>query len=200
MSQEDQIVEKICSNKLCLEIAPGKGKFLKIDPINRVGIEINKSLSEELQSSGLNCINANFFSYETDAKYDVVYARNFIEHLHPSDLASFLAKCDSLLSPNGHIVLVTPVESVIWRTASHIRPYPPIALKKLLYLETEQYLFPSSKISKSYLAKSYCTFRIKSSRLLSFVLFLVFNFLNRGQVLSSAPFFGSHYITILSSF
>lgn len=197
MNQESLIVEKICANKECLEIAPGKGRFLQIDPKRRIGIEVNSELAIDLQGRGLKCVCADFFRYQSSRSYEVVYARNIIEHLSPSELVSFLDKCKKIAEAKGKIVLITPVETVIWRTASHVRPYPPISLLKLLSSATERYLINDNDLSGLRFVSSYCTFKTGRQRVPALLAFILFNILNSGKAISKAPPFASHYITIL---
>ncbi|MDB4683216.1 class I SAM-dependent methyltransferase [bacterium] len=197
MNQESYFVENLCQNKKCLEIAPGIGKFLSVDPSNRTGIEIDNSLCMSLEDNGLKCINADFFKFKVLSKFDILYSRNFIEHLNPDQLVDFLKKSADLLAPDGKLILITPVETVIWRTASHIRPYPPVSLYKLLNSKTENYI-RKNQINLT-VDNAYCTFKIKGFRIASRIAFLLFNWLNNGSVMSSSPPFASHYIIILSS-
>jgi SAM-dependent methyltransferase len=197
--QEKLIVERICKEKICLDIGPGEGKFIMRDPYRRFGIDIDKYVCENLRIKKLNCWNGRLNEFQ-NTKFplpDVIYSRNLIEHLYPKELALFLSECSGILRKKGQIVIITPVESVIWRTASHIRPYPPISIKKLLESPTESYLF--SGIHRPLdlkIIRVYCTFNVFGSKILSMIIWFVYNKITT-KIPSFPPIFSRHYIVVL---
>ena len=132
-------VRELCKNKKCLELGPGQGQFLMADPANRIGLDINEKIVCRLQEKGLQCLHGTADSIPNHFKntFDIIYIRNLIEHLNPSQLAQCLKSLEGLCVSDASIILITPCESRIWATASHIRPYPPISIYKLLTSPTE---------------------------------------------------------------
>jgi SAM-dependent methyltransferase len=75
-----------------------------------------------------------------DQSFEAIHAAQVIEHFDSSDAAAFLAEASRVLMPGGVIVLSTPGVRNVWDTFSHVRPYTPTALRKLLASETESYI------------------------------------------------------------
>ena len=124
-----------------LDIGCGEGNFLRREPNSRIGVDIDPALVERCRSKGLEsyCMSATKLDFP-DATFDAIHAAELIEHFDPTTAIRFLSEAARVLRPGSIIYLTTPGENYIWNTFSHIRPYPPMAFKKLLGHTTEGYL------------------------------------------------------------
>lgn len=129
------------SGRKTLDVGCGEGEFLKKDPSNRVGADIDENLVRRCIGMGLvaHCMSATDLGFP-DQCFDAVHAAELIEHLDPSAAVRFLAESARVLKPGGIVYLTTPGERYVWNTFSHIKPYPPIAFKKLLGSSTEGFI------------------------------------------------------------
>lgn len=124
-----------------LDVGCGEGHFLRKDRANRVGVDIDGSLVERCAQAGLDArvMSATELSFP-EATFDAVHAAELIEHLEPAAAVKFLQGAAHVLRPGGLIYLTTPGLNNVWNTFSHVRPYPPIAFKKLLEKSTEGFI------------------------------------------------------------
>lgn len=124
-----------------LDVGVGEGLFVAQDPDRFTGIDIDMYLVEKCQQKGLNVQLMSAFKLDfPNDTFDAVHASQLIEHFTPSDATLFLCEASRVLKPTGIIYLTTPGVRNVWNTFSHIRPYPPMAFKKLLSKNTEGYL------------------------------------------------------------
>jgi SAM-dependent methyltransferase len=112
-----------------------------MDPKRFVGLDCDPMLVDECRRQGLRAEvgSAQELRFQ-DAEFDVVRAAQLIEHLTPEQGARFLAEAARVLKPGGRVFLTTPGVRNAWNTFSHIRPYPPMAFRKLLSQSTEGYI------------------------------------------------------------
>lgn len=127
--------------KKTLDVGCGEGEFLKKDPVNRVGVDIDADLVRECEGKGLvaHCMSATELTFP-DQTFDAVHGAELIEHLDPQNAVRFLAESARVLKPGGIVYLTTPGERYVWNTFSHLKPYPPIAFEKLLGKSTEGFI------------------------------------------------------------
>lgn len=139
--KKDPFFVKYLMGKKVLDIGCGRGEFLAREPGNFVGVDIDPSLVSQCQQRGLSahCMSALALKFP-DASFDAVHAAQLIEHFAPADAARFITEAARVLRPGGHLFITTPGVRNVWNTFSHIRPYPPSAIAKLLSSETESYL------------------------------------------------------------
>ncbi len=118
--------------KKVLDVGCGKAELLKNDKKNIFGLEINRDLVERAKSEGLKVIQGNVthLPFE-DNSFDVVFCRNVIEHLFPNEAYKMFKEIKRVLKGGGLILLISPMPKNIWNTFGHIKPYPPMAIKKL---------------------------------------------------------------------
>lgn len=128
-------------NRKVLDVGCGTGEFLAKEKINRVGVDIDGELVRCCRARGLDahCMNATELQFP-DESFDAVHSAELIEHLEPKVAAQFLSEAARVINPQGLVYLTTPGEHSIWNTFSHVRPYPPIAFKKLLGKNTEGFI------------------------------------------------------------
>ena len=124
-----------------LDVGCGEGEFLKKDPSNRVGVDIDEDLVRRCVEKGLmaHCMSATDLGFPSQC-FDAVHAAELIEHLDPATAVRFLAESARVLKPGGVVYITTPGEQYVWNTFSHIKPYPPIAFEKLLGSSTEGFI------------------------------------------------------------
>lgn len=60
----------------------------------------------DLVSNTIHCIEQDFFSYQSDFKYDLVYSIGFIEHFE--DTLDVIKRHVELLSENGDLLIILP--------------------------------------------------------------------------------------------
>lgn len=130
--KKNPLFEIFMKGRKVLDIGCGEGNLLKKDRDNIYGIDINKTLIEKLQLEGLlvKYGDATKIPFE-DNFFDVVHCSNVIEHLLPSEAHKMFLEMQRVLKSNGKIILITPMPKTVWNTFGHIKPYPPMAIKKL---------------------------------------------------------------------
>lgn len=124
-----------------LDVGCGEGEFLVRDEFNTVGVDLDPDLVSRCRERGLTayCMSALALEFP-DASFDAIHAAQLIEHFSPAEAVRFLAEAARVLRPGGHLFLTTPGIRNVWGSFSHVRPYPPVAFKKLLIRATENYL------------------------------------------------------------
>ena len=66
----------------------------------------NLEIHNGLPSDTIHCIEHDFFSYQSDIKYDLVYSIGFIEHFE--DTSDVIKRHVDLLADNGNLLIVLP--------------------------------------------------------------------------------------------
>ena len=132
---------KYLAGRCVLDIGAGEGDFVARDPARFVGIDIEPRLVEHCRGRGLDARVMSALHLEfPDQSFEAIHAAQVIEHFDANDAAAFLQEASRVLVPGGVIVLTTPGVRNVWDTFSHVRPYTPMALRKLLASETESYI------------------------------------------------------------
>ncbi|MCS6861568.1 MAG: glycosyltransferase [Abditibacteriales bacterium] len=127
-----------------LDIGCGQGVFLEVlreqgcDP---EGVDIDPEMVALARAKGLtvHCGDLLSFLEERENAYDGIYAANIIEHFNGRDATRLMLLCARALRPDGVLVMVTPNfrhplvrEEVFWLDITHVRPYPPALLAKMM--------------------------------------------------------------------
>ncbi|MPZ57886.1 MAG: methyltransferase domain-containing protein [Rhizobiales bacterium] len=137
----DPFYSKYLAGRRVLDIGAGKGDFVARDPARFVGIDVDPGLVERCRKRGLDVRLMNALQLEfPDNMFEAVHAAQVIEHFDASDAATLLREAGRVLVPGGVMVLSTPGVRNVWATFSHVRPYPPMAFRKLLSSDTEGYV------------------------------------------------------------
>ena len=133
------------ANRMVLDVGCGEGDFMAKDPLNRVGVDIDAELVRRCKGRGLDarCMSATKLGFPDDS-FDAVHGAELIEHFEPKTAVQFLSEAARVLKPGGIVYLTTPGERYVWNTFSHVRPYPPIAFKKLFGTSTEGFIQDNS--------------------------------------------------------
>jgi SAM-dependent methyltransferase len=144
---KDPFYVKYLMGKRVLDIGSGTGEFIAREPDHFLGVDLDASLVLHCQKKGLSAYCMSAFRLEfADESFDAVHASQIIEHFHPADASRFLEEASRVTRPGGYIFLTTPGIRNVWNTFSHVRPYPPDSLRKLLESPTENYI-RNSKIN-----------------------------------------------------
>ena len=83
-----------------------------IRDVSILDFHMNESIVRKLEKqSGLpkntiHCIQADFFSFESEKKYDIVFSSGFIEHFQ--DTADVIRRHVNLMSKNGQLLILIP--------------------------------------------------------------------------------------------
>lgn len=128
------IAEKLFKGKKVIDVGSGLGDFLKFDPVNFVGIDINDEVIAISRKQGLKVKKASVRKMPFPSNsFDGANCQQVIEHLTPEDAFAMMKEMTRVIKTGGLIVISTEmVTRRFWNTFSHIRPYPPGAIRKLL--------------------------------------------------------------------
>lgn len=131
---KEPVVEIYFKNKKVLDIGAGQGDFLAKDPVNFIGVDINEELMGRAAGRGLTVIKADATKLPfPDKSFEGVYCVNVIEHLTPEQAYRMFLEVFRVLGKNGTFVIGTEYPSKrIWDTFSHVKPYSPRAIRKLI--------------------------------------------------------------------
>lgn len=124
-----------------LDIGCGAGRFLEKNPSDYFGIDVSSELVDVCQRKGLKAAKASAtrLPFETNS-IAAIHCDNLIEHLQPGDAAAMLNEIGRVLMVGGIAMLRSPLGESVWNTFSHVRPYPPAAIQKLLHDEKEGFV------------------------------------------------------------
>jgi len=129
----DIVFEQYFRGQKVLDIGCGRGEFLRKDPENFFGIDANPVIVRYLQENNLQATLAEATSLPfPDDFFGAISCRNIIEHLAPTEAFLMLRESVRVLLTGGHLILITPMPASVWSTFGHIKPYPPMAIKKVL--------------------------------------------------------------------
>jgi len=127
--------------KKVLDMGCGDGVHLAIDPENWVGVDINENTVRIAREKGYNVHRGSVTECPfEDGSFDAIVAYQIIEHLGSSDAYAMLSEISRLLKEGGVAYITSPMPSRVWSTFTHIRPYPPEAIQKILTYEVKETL------------------------------------------------------------
>lgn len=129
---KNPIQEIFLKENVILDIGCGEGNVLRKNRKQAHGIDVNTTIVRQLQKRGFQVKegSATSIPYQ-DSFFDVVHCSNIIEHLTPNDAQTMFREIKRVLKPGGKIILITPMPKTVWNTFGHIKPYPPMAIRKL---------------------------------------------------------------------
>jgi 2-polyprenyl-3-methyl-5-hydroxy-6-metoxy-1,4-benzoquinol methylase len=134
-----------------LDIGFGQGYFLEAcreAGVRSIGIDRDKQLVLQAQRRGLDAhaVDVRTLGGVVPARVDGVLASHLVEHLTPPDLSEVLSALAERVRPGGLLVLVTPnfadwqvTSEWFWLDPTHVRPYPPGAIRQLIRPEEWQW-------------------------------------------------------------
>jgi glycosyltransferase involved in cell wall biosynthesis len=127
-----------------VEIGPGRGEFLSLLralDLESVGVEIDGSMVERCQRSGLNVVEddaVNWLSHADDNSLGCIFSAQVIEHLPYEHLLDLLRLARLKLRPGGLFIAETvnpysyPALKTFWVDLTHQKPIFPEVLLQLL--------------------------------------------------------------------
>ncbi|WP_436414166.1 class I SAM-dependent methyltransferase [Petrimonas sp.] len=83
-----------------------------IRDVSILDFHMNESIVRKLEKQNglsqntIQCIQADFFSFESEKKYDIVFSSGFIEHFQ--DTADVIRRHVNLMSKNGQLLILIP--------------------------------------------------------------------------------------------
>lgn len=173
------------AGRLSLDLGCGHGEILAVDRNNIVGLDLNLTILKALRPRGHNVVCATVESLPfKDASFEVVNCDYVIEHLMPHAAFRMICEANRVLRESGVFIIRSHMAVPrVWEGFSHVRPYPPIAIKKLLFKNVEWYLGDCSAKDLYLLRveKVYYYGRYYRNRVLNLVLRLVANLLPIGR-------------------
>jgi SAM-dependent methyltransferase len=132
LTGRNPIFELYLKGKKTLDLGSGEGDFIKLDPKNIVGLDINKGAVERCLAKGYQIKEGLVTKVPfLDGEFDVIHCRNVVEHLTPSEARQMFLEMKRVLKNKGIIILITPMPCRVWDTFGHIKPYPPMSIRKL---------------------------------------------------------------------
>lgn len=149
VSRKNYLYEVFLKGKKVIDLGCGEGEILTHDPVNFIGVDINKSALERLKKKGLQVIEASVDSVPVpDQSFDVVLCNNIIEHLTVDQAYNLIREAQRILRPGGELIIITPTPRTVWNTFGHTKPYTVAAIMKLFRknsLESFEALSPMKK-------------------------------------------------------
>lgn len=134
---EDEILKQYISlaaaDKSCsvLDVGCGYGRHLRLVEqmgLTGLGVDINPSVVELNNASGLKCVTADQFK-SSDEMFNVILMSHLIEHFRPEELLPFMDGYLKRLKTGGHLIIATPLMwGHFYDDFDHVRPYPPCAI------------------------------------------------------------------------
>lgn len=176
------VAQVICKNKKTLDIGCGFGSFLQYDPTNFTGIEINESAIEYCKKKGFSVLNASTEKIPVaDASFERVVALQVIEHLTPDTAYAMIREAIRILKPEGELILSTEFPTnTFWNTFSHVKPYPPKSILKML-TKDELGLETFSKFKTLEAKEIYYSGKFHKNKIISLLSQIAANYLDIGR-------------------
>jgi ubiquinone/menaquinone biosynthesis C-methylase UbiE len=132
MHKNDPIFELLLKGKRVLDMGCGEGKLLKKAPSLIHGIDINEEMLKQLSAEQLLVKKGSVTNIPYEDRYfEAVHCSNIIEHLTPAEAYQMFFEIKRVLKSEGIVIIITPMPTTVWNTFGHIKPYPPMAIKKL---------------------------------------------------------------------
>jgi SAM-dependent methyltransferase len=146
----DPFIYHYFNNRKVCDVGCGSGRFLERSPKNYFGVDISQTLVDICVSKGFNAIAGSATDIPfADESIEAINCDNVIEHLSPDSAAMMINEFGRVLKNGGIVMIRSPLGENVWNTFSHVRPYPPVAIEKLITKETEDFVRPE----KNYLKK-----------------------------------------------
>ena len=124
----------LSSCKNILDVGCGQGGFISIDPDRIQGLDINPNHINQCIAKGFKVIEGDAFKLKfKDNSFDGVYCSHVIQIYDYIHALRLLTELRRVVKPNGLVVIATfPDHKRLFTTPETYRPYPPIAIRKLI--------------------------------------------------------------------
>lgn len=135
VEREDKIVlGYIGELKGVLDVGCGDGSFMEKFPAgNILGIDIDEERVRICKEKGLEARVMDALVPTLPDKFNAIHCSHLIEHLYSDQFRRLLMNMDGMLKAGGFLVVRSPsVWKGFYDEPTHIRPYPPKAVKKYL--------------------------------------------------------------------
>lgn len=134
------IYEFYCKGKKTLDLGCGEGEFLAYDKDTIEGVDPNVRAVTRLKKEGYTVKEGRADKLpHDDSVFEVVHCHNVIEHVDIETAHKMLEEVKRVLVPGGIFVLSSEVVTKkFWETFGHVKPYPPMAVLKLLRPESRE--------------------------------------------------------------
>ena len=109
-----------------LDIGCGDGYLEEKFPDQIYGIDIEEDRIKKLQDSGVKNVQVGSATEipSPDAAFDMVIAKDLIEHLGLEDVFAMFSEASRVLKSGGYFVITTWRDcQVFWDKVDHVRPY-----------------------------------------------------------------------------
>ena len=140
LRQKDFEYEFFFKHKKTLDIGCAAGEFIRHNPSQISGVDINAAVLEPLKARGWQVQTASAGRLPfADREFEAVHCRNVIEHLSVPEAYELLKEGARVLRPGGIFVLASELATgKFWDTFGHVKPYPPAAVIKLLRAQSRE--------------------------------------------------------------
>ena len=167
--------------KKTLDVGCGRGGFLMHDPENFEGLEINEDALRICNEKGYTVHSGNATKLPfKDESFEAIHCRQLIEHLSYQEALEMFREMNRILKKDGEIALATEIpRKEFWDTFTHVRPYSPKSIQKLLSTEGQETF---SSLHDLKIEKVFYTGRCFSFKPFTMISFFLANFLGVGRV------------------
>ncbi len=135
-----------------LDVGCGYGKNLEklaALGVRALGVDKNPDLVKAVRDKGFEAKTVEEFNQSKEL-FEVILFSHIIEHFSPHDLLTFLDAYLDRLTPNGHVIIATPLPwPDFFDDFDHVKPYPPQAIERMFCSPNSQVQYHSRHILKN---------------------------------------------------
>lgn len=128
------IAQSRCAGKKTLDVGCGFGDFLRYEPENFIGVDINEEALTFCKKEGYQVQMGSVDHLPfPDKTFERVIALQVIEHLEPALAYAMFSEVARVLSQGGEFIFSTEMPTKrVWDTFSHVKPYSPKSIYKMI--------------------------------------------------------------------
>jgi SAM-dependent methyltransferase len=138
-----------------LDVGCGNGRILKMlksldlpkqIKIRVIGVDVNNESIGLNRKAGFECYTPREL-HQKNVKCDLLILSHVIEHFSPADLLTFMDSYLDYLTPNGLLLIATPLYSdCFYDDFDHVKPYQPKAFEAPFGPSTGQFQYYSRNL------------------------------------------------------